>query len=125
MNNDTCPTLFEHLPVEIVLKVFASFSLSEVVTTFSGLNYHIDSCIQAVKNVPHRVDNNNTRAIDLVRLFPTQVNRLIITNSPTVDFTALINLRSLTMTYDTQAQFDGIRPEHFPLLEILRLCDSK
>jgi hypothetical protein len=29
------------------------------------------------------------------------------------------------MKYGTFAQFDGIRPEHFPMLEILRICASK
>jgi hypothetical protein len=36
-----------------------------------------------------------------------------------------MNLRSLTIRRGTAAQFDGIRPEHFPLLEILHIEASK
>jgi hypothetical protein len=57
--------------------------------------------------------------------FPTQICRLIIKYSPNVDFTSLINLRSLTIKYGTRAQLDGIRPEDFPMLEILHIRNGK
>ena len=125
MSNDTSPTLLEELPVEIFLQVLAPFSLSEIVKTFSGLNSYINSCIQAVTTANHTVTYSDTSAADFLCLFPTQIGRLIITHSPTVDFTPLLNLRSLTLKYGTPAQFDGIRPQHFPQLEILHLCGSE
>jgi hypothetical protein len=36
-----------------------------------------------------------------------------------------MNLRSLTIIYGSTPQFNGIRPEHFPLLEILHIQSSK
>ena len=125
MNNNTRAMLFEQLPLEIFLHVFASFSLSEIVTTFSALNSRIDAYIEAVTQTTHTISYSDTKAIDLVRLFPTQIGRLIITHTPVVDLTPLTNLRSLTIRYGTVTQFDGIRPHHFPRLEILHLCASK
>jgi hypothetical protein len=124
-SDDAQPTRIEHLPIEIFLKIFASFSLEEIVTSFFGLNSCIDSIIRSVRNANHVVSYNDNKAVHLLHLFPTQIGRLIVTRAPLVDFTSVINLRSLTMKYGTFAQFDGIRPEHFPMLEILRICASK
>jgi hypothetical protein len=125
--DDTHPTTIEHLPTEIFLQIFASFSLEEVVTSFSGLNAHIDSIIRCLKGVSHEVNVNcyDTKAMNLLHLFANQIGRLTITHATTVNFTSLINLRSLTIKHGTFAQFDGIRPRNFPMLEILHICDSK
>ena len=125
MNNGTHPTVLEQLPIEIFSQIFASFSLPEIVTVFSGLNSRIDSYIQAVTNTSHIVFYDDTKAIDLLHFFSSEISRLIVTHSPSVDFTSLIHLRSLTLKYGTVAQFDRIRPEHFPRLEILHLCGSE
>jgi len=121
---DTQPTKIEHLPIEI-LEIFALFSLEEIVTSFFGLNSHIDSIIRCVKSASHAISSHDTKAVDLLNLFPTQISRLIVTRGVTVDFTSLINLRSLTIEYGTLAQLDGIRPQHFPMLEILHIYAGK
>jgi hypothetical protein len=126
MNIDNIkPTLLEHLPVEIFLEVFDSLSLQEILTAFSDLNSYINSIIRCIKDQNHTVSYNDGKAVDLLHLFPTQMCRLIITYSPNVDFTSLINLRSLTIKYGTLAQLDGIRPQHFPMLEILHIHKGK
>jgi hypothetical protein len=38
-----------------------------------------------------------------------------------IDLTSLINLRSLRLKYGSNTQFDTIRPENFPILEILHI----
>ncbi len=98
------PTLLEHLPVEIFLQIFGLLPLRKIATTFFGLNSYIDSIIRSVRGVSHLVSYDDVNAIKLVEM---------------VDFTALINLRSLVLKYGTQAQFNSIRPQHFPTLEIL------
>ncbi len=126
MNTDNIqPTLLDNLPVEIFLKVFSSLSLEEIVTAFSDLNSYINSVIRCVKDGNHVVTCNDTKAVELLHSFPTQIGRLVITYSLNVDFTSLINLRSLTIKYGTLAQLDGIRPKHFPMLEILHIRGSK
>jgi hypothetical protein len=118
-------TTLEHLPVEIFLRIFTAFSFDEIVTAFSGLNSYIDSIIRCINDSNHAVTYSDTKAIQLLNLFPTQICRLIIIHSPNVNFTSLINLRSLTIKYGTLAQLDGIRPRHFPMLEILHICGGK
>ncbi len=123
--DNTHSTSLEHLPIEIFHHIFAPLSLQEIVTAFFGLNSYIDSIIRSVKRVNHVVSYNDTKAIDILHLFSTQIGRLVIIHSPNVDFTWLINLRSLTIKYGTLAQLDRIRPEHFPMLEILHICCGK
>ncbi|CAF1491463.1 unnamed protein product [Adineta steineri] len=114
-------TLLEHLPIEIFLEIFASLSLEEIVTAFFDLNAYINWIIRSVKCTNHGIVNNDSKSIDLLKLFPTQIDRLVIEQAASVDFTSLINLRSLTIKHGTPVQLDGIRPQHFPLLEILHI----
>jgi hypothetical protein len=123
--HDTHATSFERLPVEIFLQIFSSLSLQEIVTAFFDLNSYINAIIRCVKDGNHTVAYNDTKAVDLLHSFPTQFCQLIITYSPAADLTSLINLRSLTIKYGTLAQLDGIRPEHFPMLEILHIRNGK
>jgi hypothetical protein len=124
-NNNTRPTLLEHLPVEIFQQVFVLLPLQEIVTAFLGLNSHIDSIIRSLKNISHTVRPTDDKAINILHLFPTQISHLIIVNVRTVDFTSLINLRSLILKYGTDAQFDSIRPQHFPMLKNLHIHASE
>ena len=124
-NRNLCPTLLEQLPVKIFFQIFALLPLQEVVKAFSDLNSSIDTSIQAITNAIHTVTYNDTAAIGVLLAYPTCIGRLIVTHSPAVDFTSLINLQSLTLKYGTRKQFDGIRPEHFSQLEILHLCGSE
>ena len=123
--NNTCPTLLEKLSSAIFLQIFASFSLDEVVTIFSGLNSNINTIIRSIRHANHAVIYNDIKAATLLHLFLTHISRLRITNSENVDFTSLTNLRSLTIKYGTLAQLNGIRPQHFSMLEILHICLSK
>ena len=119
------PTSLEHLSTEIFLQIFSSLPLRELVPTFFNLNSYIDSIIRFMRNVNHVVNYNDTKALNLLHLFPSQIGRLVIVNAESVDFTALINLRSLTLRYSSRAQFDSIRPQYFPMLEILHIYSSK
>jgi hypothetical protein len=120
-NEKTSPTSIEHFPVEIYLQIFAFFPLPEIISTFSGLNSYIDSIIRSVIGASHIVKYNDIDAINLLQLFSTQISRLIIAKSETVDFKSLINLRSLTLNDGTEAQLSTIRPRYFPMLEILHI----
>jgi hypothetical protein len=124
-SDNTQSTKIEHLPIEIFLQIFASFSLEEIVTSFFGINSHIDSIIRCINSASHAIGSHDTKAVDLLDLFPTQIGRLIVTRATKVNFTSLINLRSLTMKYGIVAQLDEIRPEHLPMLEILHIDCSK
>ncbi len=83
------------------------------------------SIIRCVRGVSHTVSYYDTKAVDLLHLYPTQISRLIVIRATIVNFTPLINLRSLTIKYGTFAQLDEIHPEHFPMLEILHIDASK
>ena len=120
-SKNTSLTLLEHLPTEIILQIFDFFSLQEIVEAFSGLNFYLDSIIGSTVSLSHVVKYNDSTAINLLHLFTAQIRRLVITNSEKVNFTSLINLRSLTLRYATSAQLDSIRPQHFPMLEILHI----
>ena len=123
--DNTCPTLIEHLSFEIFLQIFSSLSLEETVITFSGLNSYIDLIIRSINDGIHTVSYNDTNDADLLYLYPAQIGRLIITLSSDVDFTSLINLRSLTIKYGTFIQFDRIRPQYFYMLELLHIFGGK
>jgi hypothetical protein len=105
---DAQPTKIEHLPVEIFLEIFALFSLEEIISSFFGLNSRINSIIRCAKCISHTISSSDTTAVDLLNLCPTQIGRLILASSGKVNFTSLINLRSLTITFGSIAQFDGI-----------------
>ncbi len=120
-SHNTLPTLLEHLPIEIVLRIFDFLSLQEIVKAFSGLNSYLNLIISSAIGISHVVKYNDATAINLLHLFTTQIRRLVITSSETVNFTSLINLRSLTLRYATSAQLDSIRPQYFPMLEILHI----
>jgi len=124
-NDNIRPTLLEHLPVEIFQQIFVLLSLQEIVTAFLGLNSHIDSIIRSLKDISHTVRCNDVTAINLLHLFSTQISHLVIVNAKTVNFTSLINLRSLILKYGTDAQFDSIRPQHFPMLNSLHIHASE
>ncbi|UJR16721.1 hypothetical protein I4U23_003621 [Adineta vaga] len=116
-------TLFEHLPVEIILHILDFFSFQQLLTSFSNLNLCINAIIQSVRHKYHGVRNNNIDSIQLLQAFPTLIDSFVIINSDTVDLTPLINLRSLSLEYATYTQLNSIRPECFPLLEILHIKD--
>jgi hypothetical protein len=115
------PTCLEHLPVEILSKIFDFLSLQRISTSFLSLNSHIDSVIRSWRSARHTVICNNTNDVDLLHSFPTLISHLVIVNAELVDFTSVKNLRSLMLKYGTRAQIDCIRPQNFPLLETLHI----
>lgn len=115
------PTSIEQLSIETFLQFFCYFDLRELITTFFGLNSHINSIIQSVRNASHIVRYNDPGAIKLLQLFPKQIARLIIVKTDMVDFTSLSNLRSLTLKYVSETQLKSIHSQYFPLLEILHI----
>lgn len=119
-NNDKYEISFEHLPVEIVLQIFAYFPFSDLMKTFFGLNTSIDSIIYSMSNLSEVVRFYDTESIRLLYSFANHIIRLVI-NDPSIDLKPFHNLRSLTLKYGSQTQFDSIRPEHHPLLQILRI----
>jgi hypothetical protein len=122
---NTQRTTIEDLANEIFREIFEFLSLEEIVTSFFGLNSRINSIIRSMNTASHAINSNDTKAVDLLNLFPIQIGRLILKYSENVNFTSLINLRSLTITFGSIAQFDDSRPEHFPLLEVLHIEASK
>jgi hypothetical protein len=115
----------ERLPNEIFFQIFGFLPFRELVSAFSGLNSYIDSIIRCVTGLSHVVKYNIAESVNLLHLFATQISRLVIIRAETVDFTSLINLRSLILRYGTPSQFDSIRPQHFPMLEILHIYDGE
>jgi hypothetical protein len=121
-SDSTLPTSLERLPVEIFLQIFAFLPLQELVKTFFGLNSNINSIIQSSDSkLSHVISYGDADAINLLYLFAIQIKRLVIIRAGKVDFNSLINLGSLTLRYGTRAQYDSIRPQHFPKLEILHI----
>ncbi len=118
---DRSRTLIEHLPTEIFFQIFGFLHLQELVTAFSGLNSHIDSIIRSVRDVSLIVRYNDTNALKLLQSFSDQIGHLSVLSVETVDLTSLPNLRSLVLKYGSYAQWDSIRPENMPLLEILHI----
>ena len=95
-----CLTLIKQPSVEIFLELFASFSLNEIVKAFSDLKCSIDTSIQAIINDIYILTYNDTTTINLLLSYSTSIGRLIVTHSPVVDFTSLINLQSLTVRWN-------------------------
>jgi len=120
-SNNIYPMSLEHLPTEIFLQIFAFLPLQELSKAFSGLNSYINSMIQLVINTSHLVKYNDIDAINLLHLFSTKIIHLTIVNVEKANFISLKNLRSLTLKYGTKMQIDTIRPQNFPLLEILHI----
>lgn len=102
-------------------RIFSFFSLEELVTSFFYLNSNINSIIQGFKSAIHTVNTNNNKSIDLLNKFSTQIGQLLIHSSANVNLMSLVNLRSLKIIYATPAQLNRIRPEYFPILEILHI----
>jgi hypothetical protein len=126
MSSDkTLSTSIENLPIEIFLQIFGFLRLEELIKAFSGLNSFINSIIQSVRDLNYVVKYKDVDSLNLLYLYPTQISRLIIVNIETADLTSLTNLRSLTWRYPTPTQFDTIRPQHFPMLEILHIKGSE
>ena len=122
MSSDkTLPTSLENLPNEFFLQIFGFLSVRELFAAFSGLNSYIDSIIQLTRDLNHVVISNDIDGLNLLYLYSTQISRLIIVNVEMVDLKSLINLRSLRLKYGSNTQFDTIRPENFPILEILHI----
>ncbi|CAM4833942.1 unnamed protein product [Rotaria magnacalcarata] len=69
----------------------------------------------------HTIRNDECNAVSFLQLHATKIHRLVLIRSPTVCFTSLNNLRPLTLKYGTPEQFNSIRPEYFPFLEILHV----
>jgi hypothetical protein len=115
------PTSIKNLPTEIFLQILGFLSVRELFAAFSGLNSYIDSIIQLTRDLNHVVISNDIDGLNLLYLYSTQISRLIIVNVEMIDLTSLINLRSLRLKYGSNTQFDTIRPENFPILEILHI----
>jgi hypothetical protein len=124
-NGNIFPTKLEDLSAEILLSIFSFLSLRNIVPTFSALNSRIDSMIECMSGMTHVVRCNDFDAIQILQSFTVQIGRLIVVHSETVNFTSLINLRSLALKYGRCAQFNSIRPEQFPVLEILHINGSE
>ncbi len=124
-NDNARPMSLEDLPTEIFLQIFAFLHLRELVTAFFGLNSYINSVIQSVRGITYLVKYNGDDKTNLLHLFPTQIGRLVIVSVEMVDFTSLTNLRSLTLKYGTSTQFDSIRPQNIPMLEILHIIGNE
>ena len=120
-NKNPLPTSIEHLPTEIFLQIFRYYHLREIIFAFSGLNYRMNSIVQSVRNASHIVQYNDPDAVQLSSVFSKQIARLIIIKTDMIDLTLFSNLRSLTLKYTNNAQLQSIRPQNFPLLEMLRI----
>jgi hypothetical protein len=126
MNTNNAPvTKLGSLPNEILLQIFGLFSFKEIIKTFSGLNFYLDSTIRSINDGNLHVHLNDVESVNHINLYPNQIRRLILIHSPNVNFMLSINLRSLTIKYGTISQINSIRPEHFPMLEILHICGGK
>jgi len=123
--DNTNPTSLEDLPGEIFLQIFTFFSLRNIVTMFFDLNSYINAMIRLVQDVSLKVEYHDTDAINLLESFPGQIRHLVINNIENTDFMLSMNLRSLTLKYGTQAQFNTIRPQYVPLLETLRITGNE
>ena len=118
-NENVDSTSFEQLPIELFLEIFSFLHLPDILSAFSGLNSFIDSIVRSVKSAIHIKRSNDVDTINLLHSHPNQISRLLVVNAETVDFTSLNNLHSLTLKYGTTAQFNSIRPQNLPMLEIL------
>ena len=72
-----------------------------------------------MRSTSHIVRYNHHNMMELLYVFSNQINHLLIVDVLMVNFTSFINLRSFILKYDTGRQLDSIRPQYFPMLEIL------
>jgi hypothetical protein len=112
------PLLLEHLPMKILLQIFALIIPQELVTAFLGLNMYINSIVTSVTHLSFVIKRKED--IELLPFFASRIIRLVIIDSEDeVDLTSLVNLRSLTLIERARAHLHWIRPRNFPLLEII------
>ena len=119
------PASLEDLPVEIFGEIFVFLSFRDLVAAFCNLNRHIDSIVRSIGAVNHVIKYDETDVITVPQLVPTSITCLVVVHVRDVDFTPLVNLQSLVLKYGTHAQFNSIRPDHFPNLELLHVSASK
>lgn len=124
-NNNTPPTRFEHLSVEIFQEIFGFLSLRDIVKAFFHLNCHINSVIRSTTTLSHTVKSDEIISTNLANLFARQITHLIAIHANVFDFKLFTNLRSLTLKYGTCTQLESIRPEYGSRLEILHIYASK
>ncbi|CAF1994196.1 unnamed protein product [Rotaria magnacalcarata] len=115
MCDECSPTLFEHLPVELIEQIFTLLTPQHVISAFSGLNYYIDSIIQSMANLKLTVRVNVVNDITILKNYPSRIIDFVMKYN-NVDFTSLISLRSLYLQNPSQKQMNSIRSHHFPTL---------
>jgi hypothetical protein len=67
-NVNVLPTSIEQLPTEIFLQIFGYFHLQELSSIFFGLNSHINSIVQSVRNASYVVQHNDPDAVQLLQV---------------------------------------------------------
>jgi len=112
-------TTIEHLSNEIFREIFDYLLFQDINKSFFGITSNIDSIIRSMNSGSLEVSKTDINSENLLSSFPTQIGRLVLNSCETVNFTSLINLRSLTI------RFDLIFPKYFPLLEILYIGSDK
>ena len=118
-------TTIEHLSNEIFREIFDYLLFQDINKSFFGITSNIDSIIRSMNSGSLEVSKTDINSENLLSSFPTQIGRLVLNCCETVNFTSLINLRSLTIRFGSAVQFDLISPKYFPLLEILHIGSDK
>lgn len=117
--------LFEELPIEIFQEVFSFLTLKEIIKGFYRLNSYIDLIIRSINYASHTIKYKESVYIKFPYAYELLINRLIIIHADGVNLKLFTNLRSLTLKYGTEDQFNSIRPQYLPQLEILHIYASK
>lgn len=128
---DTKPktiSFLEQLPNEVFLQIFALLDLSEIVNAFSGMNKRFDSLISNLKYLSQVMSRNSIPMKDeMLHQYTSSIVRLVVDRMSKFSLTSvtLNNVRSLTIKYGSQTQYDDVRPSNFPLLEYLHIDDCE
>ena len=117
----------EQLPNEIMLGIFAFLDLGLLVNAFSSIFEHYNRLLLSLAHVNLEVMRDNHATIEkILPQYVDSVVRFVAVKVPNFNFTsmALANVRSPTIKYGNQAQYDSVRPRYFPLLEYLNVEHS-
>ena len=115
-------TRFEQLPNELILHVFNYFDIRNLYTSFWGINSRLNNVLRLLNNLAFIYDANDPFLY--FDIFASQINRLKINTSQSIDFSQFSNLKFLELLRANDFQLDQIRSDLMPKLTNLSISTS-
>ena len=110
------PSLFEHLPNELLLDVFEYLDTGDLYRAFWNLNSRFNDMLRSLKDLSLVIEKNDPL---LLAIFASRVVRLEVNTWHEIDLSQFSNLKWLKLCRTTRNQVTQIRPNIVPKLVYL------